>query len=172
MQPPARDALARAHTSAVHLEMRDHYALDTPGFIAWQNGERPDAADRNSWWNGWHDHVVAATARGVTVRRARIVSEPVTDYIRWEHDLTFGNVAAGELVRWLPRRQAVGLALPATDFWIFDDETALLHHFGGDGQLDEDGREYTTDRNLVAACSAAFEAVWQRAIPHEEYRPR
>ena len=172
MQPPARDALARAHTSAVHLEMRDHYRLDDPGYIAWRAGTRIDPADRTSWWDGWHDHVAAAAERGVSVRRARIVAEPVTDYVRWEHHLTFGNVAAGEVVRWLPRRLAVGLMLPATDFWLFDGATLLLHHFGGDGRLDEDGREYTTDPGLVEACAAAFEAVWQRAIPHEEYRPR
>ena len=48
------------------------------------------------------------------MRRARVVSEPVTDYIRYEHDLTFANVAAGELVRWLPRRNAADIAVSAS----------------------------------------------------------
>ncbi|WP_199847929.1 DUF6879 family protein [Streptomyces dysideae] len=172
MQPPARNALAKAQRSAVHLEMRDGYMLDDPEFIAWQQGKRPNPADRSSWWGGWHDAVRDAVARGVVVRRARIVSEPVSDYVRYEYDGTFTNIAAGELVRWLPRRKVTDLALPGTDFWVFDDAQALFHHFTGDGQLDEDGREYTDDPARVKLCADAFEAVWQRAIPHEEYRPR
>jgi hypothetical protein len=60
-------------------------------------------------------------ARGVKFRRARIVSEPVTDYIRFEHAITAGvNLAGGEQVRWLPRRRASDLCLPGNDFWPFD----------------------------------------------------
>ncbi|MFQ6851289.1 DUF6879 family protein [Streptomyces sp. 35M1] len=171
VQPPAREALARAQRSAVHLEMRDHYTLDDPGYIAWQAGTRLNIADRASWWGPWHEHVQEATARGVTVRRARIVSEPVTDYVRYEHDLTPTNLAAGESVRWLPRRQSTELALPGTDFWVFDDETVLFHHFGGDGRLAADGREYITDCHRAKVCAEAFESVWRRAIPHGEYNP-
>ncbi|MEV0537421.1 DUF6879 family protein [Kitasatospora sp. NPDC050463] len=172
MQPPAREALAVARRSAVHLEMRDSYMRDDPTFVAWQDGLRPEPADRDSWWLSWHDVVNAAVARGVVVRRARIISEPISDYVRYEYDGTFANIAAGELVRWLPRRQTRDLALPGPDFWVFDDETVLFHHFTGDGQLDVDGREYVTDQALAKLCGAAFESVWQRAIPHEEYRPR
>ena len=171
MQPPAREALARARRSAVHLEMRDSYMRDDPDFIAWQQGARPDPADRASWWRSWLDYVSDATARGVVIRRARIVSEPISDYIRYEYDITFTNIAAGEQVRWLPRRQTKDLALPGVDFWVFDDETVLYHHFTSDGQLAGDGREYVSDPALVKLCSDAFESVWQRATPHAEYRP-
>ncbi|MEU5368635.1 DUF6879 family protein [Streptomyces sp. NPDC005951] len=172
VQPPARDALARAQRSAVHLELRDAYMLDDPRYEAWQQGVRLDRGERSTWWNGWHDAVREAVGRGVAVRRARVVSEPVSDYVRYEYDNTFTNVAAGEAVRWLPRRGATGLALPSTDFWVFDGDQALFHHFTGDGQLDEDGREYTDDPALVKLCADAFEAVWDRAVPHEHYRPR
>ena len=171
MQAPAREALARARNSAVHLELRDSYMLDDPEFIAWRKGKRPVPADRASWWGSWHDVVRDATARGVVVRRARIVSEPVSDYVRYEYDGTFANIAAGEQVRWLPRRRTKDLALPGVDFWVFDDTTVLHHHFTGDGQLAPDGRDYSTDPELVKLCGNAFETVWQRAVPHEEYRP-
>ncbi|MFF5876072.1 DUF6879 family protein [Streptomyces vinaceus] len=172
MQPPAREALAQARQSAVHLELRDAYTLDDPGYIAWQHGARLDRDERAAWWNGWHDAVRDAVDRGVTVRRARVVSEPISDYVAYEYDTTFTNVAAGEAVRWLPRRRATGLALPSTDFWVFDGERVLLHHFTGHGELDENGREYTADPGLVKLCVDAFDAVWERATPHENYRPR
>ncbi|MEU3374508.1 DUF6879 family protein [Streptomyces sp. NPDC006711] len=171
VQPPARNALATAKRSAVHLELRDSYMLDDPEFIAWQGGKRLNPLDHSAWWGGWHDAVRDAVARGVTVRRARIVSEPLSAYARYEYDLTFTNIAAGESVRWLPRRQTTDLAFPGTDFWVFDNSIALFHHFTGEGQLAQDGREYADDSARVKLATDAFEAVWQRAIPHEEYRP-
>jgi hypothetical protein len=111
-----------------------------------------------------------AVGRGVVARRARIVSEPVTDYIRFEYDVTTGhNLASGEQVRWLPRRQATGLLVPPTDFWVFDDRVVVWNHFAGDGswRTEEPGE----DPALVKLCVASFDAVWERGIPHEEYRP-
>ncbi|WP_317452083.1 MULTISPECIES: DUF6879 family protein [unclassified Streptomyces] len=76
---------------------------DGPEFLRWRQGHRPDPGDRESWWGGWHDAVRDAVARGVVVRRARIVSEPLSDYTRYESD-------------WLPRRRATDLDLPGMDF--------------------------------------------------------
>lgn len=166
-----REELAKAQRSAVHLEMRDSYMLDDPDFLAWQRGHRLDPADRASWWRPWLDVVTEAVGRGVVMRRARIVSEPISDYVRYEYDGTFTNVAAGELVRWLPRRQTRDLALPGVDFWVFDDRSVVFNHFTGDGQWADHGMELVEDPALVKHCAGAFEAVWERAIPHEDYQP-
>ena len=163
------EALAAAQRSAVHLEMRDSYMLDDPAFLAWQQGKRLDRADRASWWRPWCDTVAEAVGRGVVMRRLRIVSEPVTDYIRYEYDVTHPNVAAGELVRWLPRRRTTDIALPGVDFWLFDGQVALFNHFTGDGQWAEPDMETTTDPTVVKLCGSAFEAVWERGIDHEQY---
>lgn len=103
------------------------------------------------------------------MRRARIVSEPVTDYIRYEYDLTFANVAAGEQVRWLPRRKAADIPLPGTDLWMFDESAVLFTYFSGAGDVVD--REWRTEPAVVDLVGAAFEAVWERATPHEEYKP-
>jgi hypothetical protein len=39
-------------------------------------------------WGEHPDRMRAATARGVTVRRVRVISEPVWDYMLWEHACT------------------------------------------------------------------------------------
>ncbi len=44
------------------------------------------------------------------------------------------NIAAGEQVRWLPRRRAVDLCLPVNDYWLFDNRLLRLHYFSGDGE--------------------------------------
>lgn len=169
MTNPVLEGLEKAQRSAVHLEMRDAFQPSDPEFIAWQNGKRLDPGDRASWWRPFLDVVVETTMRGVAMRRARIVSEPVTDYIKYEYDVTFPNVAAGEQVRWLPRREAADLALPGTDLWMFDGKSVLFTYFSGIGEVVD--REWRTEPAVVDLVGAAFEAVWERAVPHEEYEP-
>lgn len=112
------DLIRSAERSAVHLEMRDVYAVpnEDEGFAAWRRGHRLDPGDRDSWWRPWLDLVQEVTAKGVRVRRARIVSEPHSEYIRYEHSFSFTNIAAGEEIRWLPRGSASALSLPGNDF--------------------------------------------------------
>lgn len=164
--PPFSELIATATTSAVHLETRDAYTPSDPQFQAWLAGRPvPEPALPE-----WRDLVRAHVARGVTFRRARVVSEPVSDYIRFEHFITDAtNIAAGEDVRWLPRRRASDLCLPGNDFWLFDDRLIRFHHFSGDGEVVED--EFVTDPAVIRMCAAAFETVWERAVPHADYRP-
>ncbi|GAA0344194.1 DUF6879 family protein [Streptomyces blastmyceticus] len=169
-QPSFKELLSTAKYSAVHLEMRDSYAVDyeESGFAAWKAGHRLNPDDRGSWWRPWCDVASQAVARGIAMRRARIVSEPVSEYIKFEHSETFTNVAAGEQVRWLPRRQASDLALPGNDFWVFDDHLVRFHIFNGDGG--DEGEELTEDPDVIRLCRHAFNSVWARGIPHEEYK--
>lgn len=172
MHPPVREACARAQRGAVQLEMRDGYALDDPGHLARRSGRRVDLADRASCWGSWHDHAREAADPGVTVRRARIISEPVTDYVRYKRDLTPTNLDAGEEVCCLPRRQTGDRALPGGDFRVFDDELVLFQHVGGGGELAANVREYVvTEPSRAKSCAEVFEAVRRRAVPHAEYDP-
>ncbi|MBS2549648.1 hypothetical protein KGQ19_22550 [Catenulispora sp. NL8] len=157
--------------SAVHMEMRDVYAVsdEDEGFKRWKNGHRLDEGDRESWWRPWLTLMQDTIARGVVVRRARVISEPVTEYIRYEHSFTFTNVAAGEQVRWLPRRLASDLAFPGNDFWLFDNTAVMFNVWTGDGDWAENGREIRTEPSVIDLCSSSFEAVWGRATPHADY---
>lgn len=170
---PILEALSAANRSAVHLETRDVYAIESEreSLAAWNAGFRRDPAGPASSWGPWYDLIEKTVGRGVEVRRARIVSEPVTDYIRYEHEGTFRNIAAGEQVRWLPRRRATDIALPGNDFWLFDDETVIVNYFDGDGGKPEHGYDVFTDAQLAKLCGGAFEAVWERAVPHDQYHP-
>ena len=161
------ELFAATRESAVHLEMRDGYMLDDPSFLAWlEDGRVVDDPESQQW----RALVRATVDRGVSIRRARIVSEPLSDYIRFEHAVTAGhNIAAGEEVRWLSRRLTTNLALPGNDFWLFDGRTLLVNHFSGDS--DWTGMELDPDPSAVKLCAEAFEAVWSRAVPHEDYTP-
>ncbi|MFI0411847.1 DUF6879 family protein [Actinomadura sp. 3N508] len=170
--PPLGELLARCERSVVHLELRDVYydPAEAKRVAAWRAGHRDDPADQASWWRPFHQDIADTVARGVSVRRARIVSEPITEYVSFEYDITFQNLAAGEQVRWLPRRRASHLALPGNDFWLFDDHAIRWHHFAGDGTWMED--ELDDDPDAIALCRRSFESVWDLAVPHRDYSPR
>ncbi|GII20796.1 DUF6879 family protein [Planosporangium mesophilum] len=168
MSIPGFEALmGSAQHRALHLEMRDTYAGTDASFADWLAGRPFDDSDLDAWW---HSIIGPLVERGVDVRRARIVSEPVTDYIRYEYEITrAASLAAGERVRWLPRQQASDLRLPGNDFWLVDDQ-ALFNFFSGDGKWTDS--EIVTDPVIVTFCASSFESVWGRAIDHEDYRPR
>ncbi|MFD9607668.1 DUF6879 family protein [Streptomyces sp. NPDC059970] len=114
-------------SSALHLELWDVYAVreECEVYDAFlRDGSVP--ADDSAFWSGWLPLVERTIARGVKVLRARVVSEPVTDYIRLEHAITDANLRAGEDIRWLGCRRASTLALPGNDFWLIDDPGRAL----------------------------------------------
>ncbi|MFE2723542.1 DUF6879 family protein [Kitasatospora sp. NPDC059327] len=167
--PDFIEQLTSVTSSAVHLEMRDAYGVadEADDFARWlATGER-DVDPASSYWSTWVNLVASLTTRRVSVRRARIVSEPVSDYIRYEHAGTVVNLGAGEQVRWLPRKQASDLTLPGNDFWLLDGRLVRFGHFSGDGAYL--GETFTDDPAVAALCDTAFEAVWERATPHETY---
>lgn len=166
------DLLGGAQHTAFHLEMRDSYSVgdETDDFEAFKRtGKAAASAPSAPYWDGWVEMVQETVRRGVVMRRARIVSEPVTDYIRYEHAITGVNVEAGEQVRWLPRPLASHIALPGNDFWVFDEKIVQFNLFTGDGDWASPPKQWSEDPAVAALCSAAFAKVWERAVPHARY---
>jgi hypothetical protein len=171
MTPEQRNELLDTfERDAFHLELKDEYRVgfeDDPA-TRWLNGETDDF----EWMKGWTDRVRGAARAGKTVRRIRVVTEPLTDYIRWEHSVTRLNQEAGEDIRWLPRRLLPeGMKLPAdgNDWWLFDDRLVTVGYFHDD--LRVKGSELVTDPAVVADCVRTRDQLWSIAIPHSEYRP-
>ena len=156
---------------ALHLEMRDVYAVkdEEERFARFlERGYRDhgaEAEERRPWMTLIQDSIAA----GKVFKRARIISEPVTDYIRYEWEGAGRNVEAGEEIKWLPRRLASTIPLPGNDFWLFDDSTVVFTVFTGEGDVFE--RQLTTDPAVVQLCGSAFRAIWSIATPHSEYKP-
>ncbi|MFE5872427.1 DUF6879 family protein [Streptomyces roseifaciens] len=169
--PSFADLLSSTRRSAVHLEMRDAYGVgdEAEDFERFKRTGVASTDPSSSFWPHWVPLVADAISRGIVMRRARIVSEPVTDYIRYEHAITPVNIEAGEQVRWLPRRQASDIALPGNDFWLFDDRLVQFNIFTGQGDWADPPKDLSQEPGVVKLCSSAFEAVWDRAVPHEKF---
>ena len=99
-----RDSLiAGFQREALHLEMRDAYAAaDHSRFRRWLAGEAFDLEARGQWWRPWREMMGRHQAAGKALRRLRVVSEPVTEYIKFEWLDAAELVRLGEDVRWLP----------------------------------------------------------------------
>lgn len=152
---------------AVHLEARDAYgtAVELPYMAKWAAGEPDDLHWLQDWCSTLRDHVAA----GRSVRRARIVSEPLSDYQRWSHSIAGPMVNAGEDIRWVPRRLVSSLALPGNDYYLFDDRLVVFLIYAGNG-LSTD-IVTSTDPADIRLCRSAFEAVWKVSIAHSDYQP-
>lgn len=172
MRPAGSDELkelCRGITkSFVHLETRDDYGteVEQPHMAKWRRGEPDDRA----WLGWWLEMLRGHRAAGRTCRRARVVSEPVSDYQRWTLSHAEAFVDAGEDIRYLPRPRLTTVALPGSgDFYVFDDELVLFLHYAGNGT--NASFEMTEDPQTVRACEQVFETVWDLATPFREYRP-
>ncbi|MFF4602127.1 DUF6879 family protein [Streptomyces sp. NPDC001339] len=163
------ELMESAQRSAVFLQMRDLYNVseEAEDFAIWRRTGQQDLDPDSTYWAPYVKLISRAVARGVAIRRARIVSEPVSDSIRYLHQAVVVNTHAGEQVRWLPRRLASDITLPGNDFWLFDDRLIRWNHFDGDGAVT--AHEISDDPATVKLCVTAFEAVWARAIPHAQY---
>jgi hypothetical protein len=152
---------------SMHLETRDAYgtAVEVPHMAKWAAGEPDDLAWLADWCSTLRQHVAA----GKSVRRARIVSEPLSDYQRWSYSIADPMVAAGEDIRWVPRRRVSSVAMPGNDFYLFDDRLVVFLIYTGNGL--NAGLESSTDPADIDLCRSAFEAVWKLSIPHREYQP-
>lgn len=161
------DLLRTFQRESLHLETRDAYGTETelPYMAKWANGEPDDLA----WLADWCSTVRSHVAAGATVRRARIVSEPLSAYQRWSHSIAHPMVDAGEDIRWVPRRLVSSIGIPGNDFYLLDRRLVIFLLYTGDGL----NAQFltSTDPADVELCRSAFEAVWKVAIPHRDYQP-
>jgi hypothetical protein len=167
-EPTFAELMARCASTAVHLEIHDAHLTDDPDYQAWLTS-RTHPASLVEDYRDYTDVIREAVDRGVRVRRARIVGEPASDYVRWEYELTTPvNVAAGEEVRWLARPLSSALALPGNPYWVFDDSYVRFNVYDGRGQ--PACNQHTEDPAVVELCVTAFEQVWESAMPHDTYK--
>ncbi|HET9971590.1 MAG TPA: hypothetical protein VFQ68_25375 [Streptosporangiaceae bacterium] len=151
----------------VHLEMRDTYgtAVELPHMAQWAAGDPDDLEWLQEWCAALREHVKG----GKSVRRARIVSEPLSDYQRWSYSIAYPMVEAGEDIRWVPRKLVSSIALPGNDYYLFDGRLAVFLLYSGNGLAQ--GKLSSADPDVIRLCRSAFEAAWKLSIPHREYAP-
>jgi hypothetical protein len=165
--PSHIDELFRTFTaSAWRLEVRTSYgllAMDHP-YQAFLAGQTPDL----DWFTPWLDLMREQIKDGgKRVERVRVIDQPPSDYLRWEYYLNTFNAEVGEDIRYLPRKRADSLHLPAYDFWIFDDLRVAFMAFADSGAFL--GPVVVEDTAVTRQHLAYRDAAWQAATPFAQY---
>lgn len=159
------DALRTFKRSAFRLELQPSYVEVGDSVQRFAAGDPVDPDDVPEFV-AWADQIRALTATGRTVERVRVHDEPPTTYQRWERWAARQTVAAGEVIRYLPRSQAfdVGLLPDAgpDDWWLLDDERLVVMRFEG-GRMAE--MTIDDDPTRVAEACAWRGLAVQHATP-------
>lgn len=119
--------------------------------------------DDGAWFADWPAWIRKQRTSGRTVGRVRMLTEPLTDYLRFELSITPAAVEAGEDIRVLSEVHFRALDVPTTDFWIFDGRTVAELAFGTTGVL---GAEIISDPARVAAYRDRQRRTWDAAVPY------
>lgn len=137
-----------------------HEPHEAEAFRQFLAGHRPDM----SFTAGWLSNVRKATDEGRRFQRVRVLSDPLTDYLRFEMSAAPANAAAGEDIRVLSASDVTALGLPGHDFWLFDDELVAIMHFDTDGMV---AAELVDDAEAVARHRRWQDLAWSHAAPFE-----
>lgn len=155
---------------AFPLELRDDYS------VADEDGPTRAGCDKNRSTTRTcirgHSSFQRVTQEGMTVRRVRVVTQPHSPYIQWEHAATARNEDADEQIRWLPRHflpDALVFPVAGHDWWLFDGRLLAVGHFDRDGRVL--GSELVETADVVAECVRVRDLLWDLATPHRAYKP-
>jgi hypothetical protein len=142
-------AFESARNSIFRLETLQYYTGD-PNFDRFKADEVWEDTDSKQHWV---DLVRRRVRDGVVMQRVHVVTEPWSDYVRFEIAWSYPpNVAAGEDIRII-----TGSApWPEPDFWMFDDRYVWLMHYTSDGVL-ERVEDVSASAVMVTACLARKE---------------
>lgn len=168
------DAFFDAHyqRSAFRLETLDAYEVASDGgdVARYLRGEPDPDPERKG---PWLQELAAERAAGKTTSRVRILTTPLSDYLRYECEWGYvPNSEAGEQIRILDlTTTARPRDVVNEDFWLLDDTHALRMVYDADGRFKgaivaDDPQPYRAARD--AAWNAAVDfATWWAAHPNE-----
>lgn len=117
----------------------------------------------------WASLISAGRAAGKVHQRVHVVTEPLTNYMRYEIAWAYQqSTAAGEDVRIIPVNAGDWPTdIPRADYWLFDSSDLYLMRYDAAGMWL--GAEHVTDPwQIIAACRER-DAAWRQAIPWREY---
>lgn len=112
--------------SAFRLECLPQYLVpqEVEMLAAFKRGEEVRLANDHAWLK----LIRSCMSNGRSMRRVRVVSHPLSEYLHFEMSLYSQCVAAGEEIR-------VSETHFADDFWLFDDQTVIILQYDSAGRF-------------------------------------
>ena len=106
-----------------------------------------------------------AAAIGRTFARVRVVDLPMNDWTRYGYAVAAHNVAAGEDIRYLDRKDAAGL--PEFDYWLLDSSRLIIMRFDETDRFM--GGELVEDPAQIVQANYWRDAAWHKAVPRDDF---
>ena len=157
--------LANFQRSAFRLERLQVYFIPQEAELlaAFRRGESVKVPEDHPW----PALVRRATRSGKTMQRIRVVAHPLSDYLCFELSLYPTSVAAGEDIRVASLDDHPELVACQQDFWLFDDEVAVVLDYNDRGgflgsRAEQDLDRYRKLREMALACSMELSAYTTR----------
>lgn len=147
--------------SAFRLETLPEYRVpqEVELLARFKRGEEVRMPDDHPWLERVRQH----TRAGRIMRRVRVVTQPLTDYLRFELSMYRQTVAAGEEIRVCssPVFRRFG------DWWLFDNRVVITLNY------DEAGHFLGTKQasDVVTYCRQRDQAL-EHSIPFADYTAR
>ncbi|MPZ79621.1 MAG: hypothetical protein GEV28_04150 [Actinophytocola sp.] len=165
VEPDQVDALLDAARGAMwRWECRGDYStIDATLLSRWRDGLGRDPEDDRPWV----EYVQGLRRRGVRFGRARLLTEPLTEYLRMQLDFTHMNVEAGADVRWVTPSDAADVGMPTYDYYLVDDNVVAVLDFDAAGRFV--GARVSVAPEVVNRHVAWRDLIWPRAVPHQRY---
>lgn len=157
--------------TAFRLETLQTYASDTETELFREFLDRGEARVTEDLVS-WGAELRSGIAAGRRYERVHVVTEPLTDYVRFECAWGYPhNVTAGENIRILPVNEGEWPdGLPHLDYWLFDSHQLLWMNFAEDSSLMS--TELVDDPEWVVAANVWRDRAMQRSIPFSEYETK
>lgn len=164
----ARELSARlqsVRSSAFRLETLQYYAGDDEELDEYRRG-----LPLREWsvrTSPYLRRLAAATLAGQQWSRVHVVTQPLSDYVRFELASYIGSAAVGEQIAIADVSASAELSsLIGHDFWLVDDDrddtAALMMSYGSGG--DFQGASETSDPATLEMCRAARRLAWRHAV--------
>lgn len=158
--------------TAFRLEVQPVYTVvgEQETFARFLAG-RPQPPTEVPYIADWLNQIKEVTSEGRQVQRVRVVDDPPTDYQRWEGWVGRWNIAAGEIIRYITRPQAIAIGIPLDyDWWLFDDERLAIMRFDDVGR--PLGGTVVSDLGTVVQHRTWRDLAVQSSTPGRRHRHR
>ena len=160
--------------TAYRLETLQQYGVgyEDESFRAFATG-KPLRADPAR--DEWTAMIRSATAQGKAFQRVHVVTEPLSEYLRYEMAWWYGpNVDAGDDVRILPadcdRADDLVALRELPDYWLFDSSDLWVMNYDTAGQFRY--AEQASDPGVIVTHAHWRDAAMHYAIPYTDYLRR
>jgi hypothetical protein len=160
--PNLDDAFDTFTRDATRIEVLPSFRIEeeAAALVTAREGRRPDLG----FLREWHEYLDEVRASGRTSRRLRLISDPITEYERFEVRWGYtSNAEHGEEIRLLSRSATPDVE----DYWIFDNEMVFEMLYSPDGSFIG---SQAVDADKAKSIVIWLAATWPSATPLTDYR--